>query len=301
MKNISTEVFEKLESFYSKESFFNGLLHKTCKNAKECWKKRSDNVKKESKWNYFSLPYIGKEYKGELVCVGLNVHEGGGRNLQEMQIRGINVFKSDKEPHKNDINGDKYDPGVIESLEKGIKRINFKNGMKKMGVPYGGTPLWHRIAVYSKIFLDGYYPNVANPSKELAKIYERIIYMDAIKCSPANIKSEKAERSSPTPEMVKLCPEYIFFKELEIIKPDNILIMSKPVAERIKIAYTPIKSSENFPCSGKDFDFCQIKIGGKSVNVYYIIHPCTRPTRTCGGGNRIELFEKFADFVKSKK
>jgi len=294
MKNINAEISEKLESFYSKETFFDGLLHKTCKNAKECWEGLNDNVKDESKWNYFSLPYIGKNYKGELVCVGLNVHEGGGRNLQELQIRGIKAFETDKKCHKNDKYGYKYNPGVIESFETLCKRtVYFRQGMEEavkkgdLDKLYRGTILWHRIAVNSKILLDGYYSNVADDFKELAKIFERIIYMDAVKCSPAGNKSK------PTGKMAESCPKYIFFKELEIIKPDNILIMSNSVARLIRKAYTPIKGSEDFPGSGKDFDYCQIKIGEKSVNVYYIVH-----TGTHSRGSRPELFQEFAEFLK---
>jgi len=239
MKDIATELSEKLESFYSNETFFNGLLHKTCKNAKECWKGQSEKVMDESKWNYFSLPYIGKNYKGELLCVGLNVHEGGGRNLQELQIRGIKDL------------------------------------------------LWHRIAVYSKILLDSKYKaGMENDFKELAKIFERIIYMDAVKCSPAGNKS------TPTEKMAEVCPKYIFFKELEKIKPDNILIMSHPVAELIREAYKHIGGSKDFPGKKKDFDRYRTKIEGKSVNVYYIVHPGNFVR-----GFRTGLFKEFYEFL----
>jgi len=293
MNNTSTEVIEKLESFYSNETFFKGLLHETCKYTKECWKGRSDNVKKESKWNYFSLPYIGKEYRSELVCVGLNVHEGGGRNLQEMQIRGINVFKTDKEPHENDKYGYKYDPGVIESLKTKRKpRVFFEKGMEEavkrgdLDKVYGGTDLWHRIAVYSTILLEGYSPDVADNFEKLSETYERIIYMDAIKCSPARNKSK------PTKIMEDRCPDYIFFEELKIIKPDKILIMSKPVARLMKEKYMH-GSSGDFPRKGKDIDHCQIKIEEKNIDVYYIVHP-----GYIGRGTRTELFQELGNSIK---
>ena len=295
MKDISdkdkypAELRKKLESFYSGKKFYDGLLHESCEHAEECWKRLENKVKDASEWNFFSLPYIGKKYNGKLVCVGLNVHEGGGRNLQEMQIRGIKAFKTDKKCHKNDIYGDKYDPGVIESLERGCKSVKFENGMKKMGVSYGGTLLWHRIAVYSKILLDGYNSNVADNFKELAEIYEHIIYMDAIKCSPAR------NRSKPTRKMEKDCPEYIFFKELKIIKPKNILIMSKPVARLMMENYKPIGRSEDFPRSGKDVDHCKIKIEEGNVDVYYVVHPGTR-----GRGSRTDLFQELANIIPKK-
>jgi len=291
MKNINAEISEKLESFYSKEKFYDGLLHETCENAKECWKGQNDNVKDESKWNYFSLPYIGKNYNGELVCVGLNVHEGGGRNLQELQIRGIKAFETDKILHDNDKYGYKYNPGVIESFQTKRKpKVFFEKGMMEavkrgdLKEPYGGTLFWHCIAVYSRILLAGDDSNVATNFDKLAEIFERIIYMDAIKCSPATTNSE------PKGKMPQLCPKYIFFKELEIIRPDNILIMSHQAAELIRIAYKPIGDSEDFPGIKRKIDYCQIKIGEKSVSVYYIIHP----------GSRIVLFQEFAKFLKKQ-
>jgi len=299
------EILEKLESFYCKEPFFEGLLHETCENAKKCWEKKlNDNVKNESKWNYFSLPYIGKKYKNELAVVGLNVNKGGSRNLQEIQIRGINPFMEDKKPHDNDIYGYKYNPGVIESFKiestkpkhKRKQKVFFKEGMdeaqkRRDSDKYGGTELWHRVAVYSKILLNEYDDNIENDFAKLAEIYERIIYMDAIKCSPATEKSE------PTGKMGKLCPNYIFFKELEIIKPKNILIMSHLAAKLIREnkEYKYIDGSEDFPGTGRDYDRYKIEIGKESVNVYYIVHP------TAYGGNRKVLFSEFAEFVKSKK
>jgi len=315
MGNISAELREKLESFYSKETFFDGLLHETCKNAEECWK-RLDNEAKKAPWNYFSLPFIGEKYDGKLVCVGLNVNKGGGRNLQEMQIRGYGAFgeNKDKKPYDNDLYGYKYDPGVIESfINESVKpklkrkrKVFFEKGMneavkkgdlnkpKKGKKPYNGTELWHRVAVYSAILLEEWSPDVIYDFVKLAEIYEHIIYMDAIKCSPAT------PASKPKGSMGETCIKNIFLKELEIIEPKNILIMDHLAAEILikkkKEENKYIGDSKDFPGTNKDYARCKIEINNEIVNVYYIVHP------SCPGrGNRKGLFEKFADFVKSKK
>ena len=124
------------------------------------------------------------------MCVGLNVHKGGGRNLQKMQINGYN----EKECHKNDIYAYKYQPGVIDSLsgkkEGNSTYVMFEDGMKlaverkHIEKKYRGTPLWYRIALYSKILLDGKQENIEKKYKELAEVYNRIIFMDVVKCSP---------------------------------------------------------------------------------------------------------------------
>jgi hypothetical protein len=331
MENKRDEILEKLVSFYKSipgsngKNFFDDLLHESCGNAEVCWK-QYDNEAKKAPWNYFSLPFIGKKYEGDLVCVGINVHKGGGSNLQEMQIRGINVFKTDKEPHKNDIYGYKYDPGVIESFINGSAsqkhesllkkyklenpkrkhfiKIDFKKGMqkavdigdlekpKKGKKPYDGTELWHRIAAYSAILL-GFSSDVADDFKKLAEIYEHIIFMDAVKCSPATPDSKF--KKGP---LEKLCIKNIFFKELEIIRPKNILIMNHLAAELIRKnnkEYKYIEGSKDFPGSGRLYDYCKLEINNESVNVYYVRHPSARLVTRDG------LFEGFVNFIESKK
>jgi len=330
MKNKRDEILEKLVSFYKSipgingKKFFDDLLHESCENAEKCWEKYKDKTKaKNAPWNFFSLPFIGKKYEGKLVCVAANVNKGGGRNLQETCIRGFTAME--KEFHDNDKRyGYKYDPGVIESFingsanqkhklllkknksenpkQKHFININFEKGMlkavdkgdlekpKRGKKPYKGTELWHRVVAYSAILL-GYSPDVADDFEKLAEIYEHIIFMDAVKCSP-NTDNSKLE----VWPMEKSCIENIFFKELEIIQPDNILIMYKKGAKLISKKYKPIEGSEDFPGINKDIDYCQIKIGEKIVKVYYMVHPTTP-----GRGNRIGLFERFAGFVNSRK
>jgi hypothetical protein len=111
-RTIKKKLISDLITFYEKNTFYEGLLHESCSNAMECWKKIECH-KEKSDWNYFSVPYIGEDYKGELMCLGLNVLYGGGRNLQEMQILGYN----EKRVHENDIYAYKYQPGVIESIK----------------------------------------------------------------------------------------------------------------------------------------------------------------------------------------
>jgi hypothetical protein len=88
---------------------------------------------------------------------------------------------------------------------------------------------------------------------------------------------------------------------LEIIQPDNILVMYQNGAKLLREKYKPIEGSEDFP-SSKEIDHCKIKIGEKIVNVYYIIHPCKRPNPPRRGGSDIKLFKDFADcLIKSKR
>jgi hypothetical protein len=322
MENKREEILEKLVSFYKSipsingKNFFDDLLHESCENAEKCWKnyKKEDKEAKEAPWNYFSLPFIGKKYKGDLVCVGVNVHKGGGRNLQETCIRGYTEME--KEFHENDKRyGYKYDPGVIESFMKEslkikqkprqeVLKVSFEIGMqkavdvgdlkkpKKGKKPYEGTELWHRTAVYSAILLEKWSSDVSYDFEKLAEIYEHIIFMDAVKCSPNTNNSNLNDY----PIMEETCIKNILFKELEIIKPKNILFMNHLAAEMVRKNYKYIDGLNNFPGNGKDYASCKLEIKGENVNVYYIVHPSCR-----GRGNRKDLFERFAGLVNSKK
>jgi hypothetical protein len=316
MENKRDEILEKLVSFYKSipssngKKFFDDLLHDSCENAEKCWKQYGDEAK-NAPWNFFSLPFIGKKYEGDLVCVGVNVHKGGGRSIQELCIRGFGVFGENKDRKlcDNDIYGYKYDPGVIESFineaskpkHERTRKVFFEKGMqkavdigdlekpKKGKKPYDGTELWHRVAAYSAILL-GCSSDVADDFEKLAEIYEHIIFMDAVKCSPATPDSKL---KGP---MEKLCIKSIFFKELEIIKPKNILIMYHLAAELIRKnnEYKYIEGSKDFPGNKRLFDHCKLEINNECVNVYYILHPSAH-------GVTRGLFKDFADFVESKK
>jgi hypothetical protein len=284
-------VEKELREFYEDKSFYNGLLHETCIWRGECWKGIHNGRKSDAKWNSFSLPYIGENYDSRLTVVGLNVNEGGGRYLQKAQIEGGNTLESNE---KDDFT-DKYIPGVRDSLRKGNKMIKFSKGMRAYGIDYGGTVLWHRVAIYAAIILEryaNYSEKLLDDGKTLADTYGKIIYMDAIKCSPAGKNSE------PGPVMLENCAANIFFKELEIIKSETLLLLSHHAAEFMQTCshFPIINGSKDFPGINKDMDYCQMDINGKKTNVFYIIHP-TAP----GRGNLLTIPDDFAKFVNLKK
>jgi hypothetical protein len=278
METERDRVENELQAFYETQCFYNKdlkecdegkffyqdsgdfLLHKECEQRKKCWKNAPPGAKDGAWWNSFSKPYIGAEYNGGLICVGLNIHKGGGRNIQEAMINGRN----------------QYIPGVKKSLSQGTKKlVDFHVGMEKFQNTdpdnfkkqygdklYGGTPLWFRIAVYAKIILDG--TAADKPSAELASVYDRIIYMDAVKCSP------NTDRSKPYSAMADNCFEHIFKNELEIIRPKNILILNHKAASLLNSKYG--KGGADFPGVNRHTNVKTMTIANKQVNVYYVAH-----------------------------
>jgi hypothetical protein len=269
--------------FYKGKDFYSGLLHETCTKQCYCWKGIPSGADK-APWNEFSEPYIGDKYDGKLICVGLNIHKGGGRFVQEAMINGK----------------DQYRPGVKETLSQGKKSINFRVGMKELQEKepaafvqqygknlYGGTPLWYWLPLYAKVILDNCIEE--NP-KELAQVYDRIIYMDAVKCSP------KTDSSKPSAVMVDNCFEHIFAKELDRIKPDNILLFGKHMPNLLNSKFA--QGTGDFAVPHQDIGVKTMQIGGKSVNVYYTLHPTAHGVSR---QKRLEFAEELLKLVKTQK
>jgi hypothetical protein len=225
------------------------LLHENCKFKDNCWTKQAIQ-ERAFNWNRISFPYIGNEYDG-FICIGLNLNECGGKNAL------IEI-----------INGNSDHLGVRKYLEKGNKTIDFDNQK------YHKTVLWHRIGVYANIILNN--EIIPDNGKNLSDIYNKIAYLEAIKCSPKNRYSE------PEEDMHLNCPRHIMLKEIEILKPKTILVLGKVASNSIKATfdYYNIKKECNVA-------YYQFELGGNVVNVFEIIHP------TAPGGNSIGLYEKL--------
>jgi hypothetical protein len=256
MDNKELEAIKKnIEEFYKQNHLLiNGedvLLHENCKFKDDCWKKQAIQ-EHASDWNRIAFPYIGDEYDG-FICIGINLNECGGKNaLSEL------------------INGNDKHLGVKKYLEKRCKRIKFNHS------PYPGTILWHRIGVYANIILN----NEITPDhgKNLSDIYNKIAFLEAIKCSPKN------NRSEPEGKMPENCPGHIMKKEIELLKPKIMLLLGSTASPSIRDAF----GCNNLKNKG-DVAYYEIKVDGNVVKVFRIIHPTARR------GNRINLYKKLYD------
>ena len=186
------------------------------------------------------MPYIGDEFKGDLLCIGLNFNEYGG-----------------KEAHSDLIDDEKHDCGARKFLTQGRIKIH-------------GSLLFHRMSVYANIILDRYKyedDKILSPDDgilcksgdHLEKIYPELIFLNAIKCSP------KGEISKPFKPMYRNCFDNISCKEIKIIKPKNILVFHKKISELIK---------NKFGCTnniGKQYvEYYKIAIENTPVDVYRV-------------------------------
>jgi hypothetical protein len=287
MNNMKTELEEKLRVYYRDQKFYNGLLHETCDGRWDCWSTFNYDLKASTGalWNSFSEPYIGEKYSGRLVCVGLNINKGGGRFVQKAMIEGRDKLAENEKDQFSNL----YFPGVRDTLrqvkkrEKGIE-VGFKIGMKEYNRNYSGTKHWYKIAVYASILLNNWRDDLMDDGPALADIFEHIIYMDVVKCSP-NI-----DESRPSPKMAETCIKKIFFEEIEIIQPETILVVNHLAAELMRRKYAP---AADFPGTSSECAYCKMTINNKPVNVFYVMAPTFIYAK-----NINDLPRRFAEFVQ---
>ncbi len=239
-------------------------LHDHCKSRYVCWgragalKRAPVNYVSGENWNSIALPYIGKEYNNELMVIGLNQnHHGGYSSLYRL------------------IDGEDGKNGVKQFLANGKRRINFGNDHKK----YRGTVLFHRVAVYSNILLNNSF--IEKP-QELPSIYEKIVYLNAVKCSP------KENNSSPEKNMYSECLNLFLLKEIEILSPKYILILGSELSNLIKCTF----GFEKMKSFDKTMEYYEIIINGNCIKVFKIIHP------TAPRGNDRALYNKLLKLKK---
>jgi hypothetical protein len=251
---------KRLEELYTtKNILINGkdiLLHENCIYKDICWNNKS-KPNRGKQWNRISFPYFGEEYNGDLMCIGLNLNEYGGRDAQNELING---------------NNDQI--GVKKYLQNGKKKINFNSKT------YRGTILWHRMAVYSNIILSNCI--CPNDKTKLSEVYKKIAFIEAIKCSP------KGNESKPEPNMYKYCPNKILFQEINIIEPNKILILGKTL---LNIFINNYNVSNRTYSKNKNVTLFKILIENKNVNIINIIHP------TAHGGGKIKIYQELYDVI----
>ena len=262
MKNIIHE----LEEIYKSKNILiddkDVLLHENCIRKDICWNEKLI-ASRGGNWNRISYPYIGENYNGELMCIGLNLNGFGGKEANNELINGNSG---------NNI-------GVKQYLKKGIKKINFGNKKED----YAGTLFWYKIAVYSNIILNNCI--CPNDNVKLSEIYSKLVFLEAIKCSP------KGNKSKPENNMYS-CLDEILMQEIDIIEPKKILLLGSSVSDYFKLKKWVIGKIE-FSKSKKVETF-KVLINKRTIDVIKIIHP------TAFGGNSNSIYNELYNLLNQK-
>lgn len=241
-------------------------LHHGCPNRFVCWE-GSENIDKfGASWNRIQKPYIGLEYSGELLVVGLNLNTYGGWGCLDGLFWGENDSK-----------------GVIEYIRQGKKRIDFNSAH------YFGTILFHRIAVYSSILIDhlsfkdqstlssGEIRTLHNDKDNLSNVLKKIAYTNAIKCSP------NWHLSTPTGGMKEICPSFFLVSEIKILKPRSILLLNKITFDLLTQRYALESTGINEGMA----NYSRLSVDGHQCDLFRILHPTARKGRSFRAGNSL--------------
>ena len=262
--NQLKEIYKEKGVYYKDEE--SPLLHESCVSRAICWKSNMTAVNE----NKIQKPYIGANYKNQLLGVGINLYEHGGWESITHLFRGKEVEE-------------KKEKGAMDFLKNGKKRINFD------AKDYGGTLIFHRLAVYATIILekeikcDGKYvlsssgKNIYDDFELLINTTEKIAFVNAVKCSP------KGNYSRPTQEMQNICPQLFLFKEILVLKPEFVLILGKTVFYALKSIRINSFSIEEGLCYSRCGSY-KMTIDNQTFKGFWVVHPQYRK-----GGSSLQI------------
>lgn len=259
MNSYFLELYDDKKVIYDSKGSVKGYkLYDNCPNKDICWK----NIESQkADWNIIPFPYIGSDFRTEehsIAIIGLNLNGHGGiSSLRDLIL------------------------DAQYALRKGWVKIRFSLDYKR----YRGTYLFHRAAVYSNIIRDKYTNNNSSElsPKKLASIWDKVCYLEAIKCSPANNSNSK-----PSSEMYKICPKEYLLKELQILKPKVLIVLGKDT----------INPYELFKVTGEqqsaNANFYYYTISDNPIKcIYKVVHPSAR------GSNRNDVIAEFQTFCSA--
>ncbi len=107
--------------------------------------------------------------------------------------------------------------------------------------------------------------------QQLADGWDRIAFLEAIKCAP------QRPRSEPYPEMFEVCPPTYLADELEILRPKTVLVLGR---SRLRDAVRPLLRNRfnlEWGTHPPGLEADQAMIAGESVTILCVNHPSARP------------------------
>ena len=215
-----------------------------CPNSTSCWRglepsaRRRPTAVRHQENGGIILPWIGPRYKiGGVAVIGINP------NIAIDDYTFLLI--------EHGISWEHY----IATFERG--RLN------EDGSSFGGRAMQTAGLVLDD--LDGR-PIRAREPHELIDVVHRTARLQAVKCVP------KRERSEPSSEMSKRCPEFLLAKELAILRPSRIVILGSPARDAVHQmpGYRPLRSHTRYLQRG------ELVLHGASASVYTLSHPNAR-------------------------
>lgn len=210
-----------------------------CPNARECWRPAMDERPRDHPEDGgISLPWIGPDYRpGGVVVLAINFNDASGL------ITAFDIADSDK-----------------TELSQGSFKVYYDDpSYRGSDFPYCST----RSAAMLVDVLDGQPPCDREQPSDVAPFVDRLVRLQAIKCSPRNSKY-----SEPTPDMWLHCPPMLLADELAIARPGAIVTFGADV-RWVLAQVTDFETREE----SRGLVRGAVTVAGRETPVYCLYHP----------------------------
>ncbi len=215
-----------------------------CPNAMSCWKDLERSARRRPTAVDYQenggiiLPWVGRHYTaGGVAVIGINP------NIAADDYTFLLI--------EHGISWEHY----IPTFEQG--------SLNERGSSFGGCAM--RTAGLVLDDLDGR-PISDREPRELIDVVHRTARLQAVKCVP------KRERSVPSPEMSKRCPEFLLARELAILRPSRIVILGAPARDAVH----QMPGYRSLGSRAAHLQRGDLALHESSASVYTLSHPNAR-------------------------
>ncbi|MDP2896459.1 MAG: uracil-DNA glycosylase family protein [bacterium] len=225
-------------------------LPRICELRESCWKGAETRIPADTaSWTAIYQPWIGDGYSDlRLAIIGLNMNEYGGLHAMTGLV---NSARSD--------------------IRAGCRRVRFGNDPKS----YRGTLLFHRIGAYAALYAQAarllhpdFCPDGFPGPSFVADAFDFIALTNHVKCSPLG------DRSAPTRAMIENCGRHVLRRELEILRPREILVLGVEnawyLADRVLDEKVVVPTGRDLVSRGEG------RLAGIPVRITAVPHPHAR-------------------------
>jgi hypothetical protein len=213
-----------------------GELWQACDNAEHCWRRESERPSTLQP----RLPFVGPGYPGvRVAAVAINSRDDG---LPDAEIR--TAVKVDEQ---------------------------FRSGHRD----YGRNSFFHywlAVAVHAAVSSYTGRPLAARPDPGVvADSLLASARLQAVQCSPVS-----SSRQTPTPEMVRTCPEFLLADQLQVLEPQVLLLVGQAAHRAIEVLRLEMSWETTWAQSGRRFSRGRAQLAGRPLVVLALHHPASR-------------------------
>lgn len=189
-------------------------LHEVCSHAQACWSSVDPSGRPAacSEASQIYRPWVGSEYDGNLLVVGLNMNGWGGYDAYFLDS-GLPRAAKELERQNLTFANEHYRGSFFQTRMLACAW----HVLRLLGLP---TPFAGMEEIADVAANPGHPKRKAFPTG-----YARIALTNAVKCGP--VGSAAHVNGAPTGGMRERCPSYVLQQEIQILQPRAILTLGR--------------------------------------------------------------------------